>query len=250
MKKIIDKVIRGSLATSGKIAVYHTPADKIKALARLIYPVKTDKPLIRLGGQRDGGYLVPDDLEGISACFSPGVDQVSEFELACINRGMHVYLADQSVDAPGTDLPEGKFTFLKKFIGPAEKEGYTTMEQWVGNSEVTNGEELLLQMDVEGAEYYTILSMSDDLISRFRIIVVEFHWLDQLWQKPFFHLVMAVLEKLTRNHTCVHNHPNNFYPRPHWFKEVPIPRLMELTFLRNDRINEKSFTNQFPHPLD
>ena len=30
--------------------------------------------LVRLGGNNDGGYLLPNDLEGITACFSPGVD--------------------------------------------------------------------------------------------------------------------------------------------------------------------------------
>jgi hypothetical protein len=44
-------------------------------------PVSTKYDLIRLGGPHDGGYLVPNGLVGIQACFSPGVSKVSNFEL-------------------------------------------------------------------------------------------------------------------------------------------------------------------------
>ena len=36
--------------------------------------------LIRIGGNSDGAYLVPDDLQGISCCFSPGVSDRKSFE--------------------------------------------------------------------------------------------------------------------------------------------------------------------------
>jgi len=38
---------------------------------RRVRPVTTDHELVRIGEARDGGYLLPDDLEGISYCFSP-----------------------------------------------------------------------------------------------------------------------------------------------------------------------------------
>ena len=36
--------------------------------------------LLRIGGDSDGGYLLPDDLENISSCFSPGVSDIFDFE--------------------------------------------------------------------------------------------------------------------------------------------------------------------------
>jgi hypothetical protein len=44
-------------------------------------PVSTKYDLIRLGSPHDGGYLVPDCLVGIQACFSLGVSKVANFEL-------------------------------------------------------------------------------------------------------------------------------------------------------------------------
>jgi len=43
-------------------------------------PYTTDKELIRLGAEKDGGYLIPNDLAGIEACFSPGVGNEFNFE--------------------------------------------------------------------------------------------------------------------------------------------------------------------------
>ena len=51
------------------------------------------------GPDGDGGYLVPDDLEGIVACFSPGVSNVAGFEKDCALKGMKVFMADASVEA-------------------------------------------------------------------------------------------------------------------------------------------------------
>lgn len=39
-----------------------------------------DVKLTRIGSSNDGGYLVPDDLDGIKSCFSPGVANNSDFE--------------------------------------------------------------------------------------------------------------------------------------------------------------------------
>ena len=46
-----------------------TPAQRLEQLAQALRPVQTRYPLIRIGSTHDGGYLVPDDLGGISACF-------------------------------------------------------------------------------------------------------------------------------------------------------------------------------------
>jgi hypothetical protein len=45
----------------------------LKSFFGLINPVITVKELIRIGGDADGGYLVPNDLEDLSGCFSPGL---------------------------------------------------------------------------------------------------------------------------------------------------------------------------------
>ncbi len=41
-------------------------------------------------------------------------------------------------------------------------------------------------MDIEGAEIETLLSISEDYLNNFRIIVIEFHDFSRLFVKDFF----------------------------------------------------------------
>lgn len=210
-------------------------------------PRTTGIELIRLGAPGDGGYLVPDDLAGIAACFSPGVSNASDFELACAQRGMQIYLADYSVDAPAAE--HDNFSFLKKFVGATTSDMFITLQDWVDGAAVTPDADLLLQMDIEGYEYETLLSMPDILLKRFRVIVIEFHRLHHLWSRPFFRLAAPAFDKLLQTHSVVHLHPNNcrdsFY-----MQGIDMPRVMEFTFLHNDRFDSHGYADTFPHPLD
>ena len=73
-----------------KFIVDQTNERDIRSLMASLHPLSYDKELIRLGSGRDGGYLVPDDLAGIAACFSPGVADSSSLEFYCADLGMDV----------------------------------------------------------------------------------------------------------------------------------------------------------------
>lgn len=220
---------------------------ELRALLESLHPRTPDQKLIRLGPMGDGGYLVPDDLAGIQACFSPGVSFVSGFEKDCADLGMQVFLADKSVDQPA-DQHE-KFHFTKKYLGVITDDSFMTLEHWVNSSLPGSDADLMLQADIEGYEYEVFLSASEALMKRFRVIVAEFHVLDQLFSAPFFQLARRAFEKILQTHVCVHIHPNNYRP-PIQIHGISIPKIMEFTFVRKDRVHGQSYQNQFPHDLD
>ena len=74
-KKLCDYLLKKNIFTSIK-----TPSTNVKELISLVYPKKLSVENIRIGGENDGGYIVPNDLEGIKYCFSPGVGNLSKFE--------------------------------------------------------------------------------------------------------------------------------------------------------------------------
>ena len=92
----------------------HVPESDLEDFFRMVWPVTGSWDLIRVGPEGDGGYLVPDTLENIGYCFSPGVDYVAGFEADLSNRGIPSFMADYSVSAPPVDNPH--FHFLKKFV--------------------------------------------------------------------------------------------------------------------------------------
>lgn len=224
-----------------------TSKDDLNSHLQSLHPVSCNKELIRLGPQGDGGYLIPNDLEGIEACFSPGVSFESGFEKDCADLGMKIFLADKSIDQPAET--HKLFYFTQKFIGVTTNNDFMTINNWVTSSLPESHSDLLLQMDIEGYEYEVILSMADIIMRRFRIIVVEFHQLHMLWSMPFFSIAARAFDKILQTHACVHIHPNNCCGSLQK-RGLTIPRLMEFTFLRNDRITNALYQNEFPNPLD
>jgi len=222
--------------------------DLLEIISKL-HPIICDKQLIRVGTRYgDGGYLLPDDLDGIEACFSPGVGPEALFEHECANLGMKIFLADKSVEQP--ILKHSLFHFIQKYIGVVNDSDTMTINDWVLRSLPSNDKsDLLLQMDIEGDEYSVLLATPQEILNRFRIIIVEFHWLENLWSLTFYGLFKDIINKLLINHSCLHIHPNNNVNIFKW-QGIDIPSVIEVTFLRNDRVNKLGDRTEFPHSLD
>ena len=214
----------------------------------LLQPVETEHPLIRLGDFSDGGYLVPDDLRGIHACFSPGVSNVASFEMDLAKRGIRSFLADASVDAPPLSIRGSEFR--KKFLGPETKDEFITLGDWVNDCEVPDDADLILQMDIEGAEFDVLNATPDDVLNRFRIIVIEYHRIPAIMSKPKPQArATETFGKLGRLFDIVHIHPNNATQFVD-LNGIQVPRLVEVTYLRKDRVTSRQKNTHIPHPLD
>ena len=219
----------------------------ILRLIKALHPVTTNTNLIRMGGSGDGGYLLPDDLEGIKACFSPGVGPTSQFENECAEIGIKVYMADASVDSPV--LANDNMQFIKKFIGKQVNENFISMQNWIDSAQLNSDSDLILQMDIEGAEYDVINTLPASTLKRFRIVIIECHSLELLWKKSYFHRANKAFRKLLRHYKCVHIHPNNCCGIRE-IEGIEFPSVAEFTFYRKDRIRSSKKANKFPHALD
>jgi hypothetical protein len=223
--------------------------DRQSRLIEMARPWRTEHPLIRLGSVNDGGYLLPDDLDGIVACFSPGVSDQASFEEAVLARGVACYQADASVErSPVEDHPLVHFD--RKFLGPATEGEFMSLSDWLEEKEPQRRGDLLLQMDIEGAEWLTLAATTDELLSRFRIICIEFHRLEHLFSPFAFDIMEGVFERLLRQFYVVHVHPNNWSEAAAVSRRYQVPGVLEYTFLRKDRVKQKWPAVQFPHELD
>lgn len=224
---------------------------------RLLIPQPCPVQLIRIGGDRDGAYLVPDDLEGIGGCFSPGVNNFKDFEdELAIDFGIPCHMCDYSSDISEfkTPLVPGLQTFEKKWLDVDNGSDSVSLGEWVQKYSPILGVDLILQMDIEGAEYRNLLSADQELLNRFRIIVIELHGLEALKTRGDSAMeILSLLEKLDASHVCVHAHPNNCSV-VHIDAEtgMNVPSVIELTYLRRDRLRHSACDcePQIPHPLD
>jgi hypothetical protein len=220
----------------------------ISDLLKLIWPVETNLHLIRIGSKTrsDGGYLVPDDLEGIQRVFSPGVADSMDFECEFLERGIPCELIDGSIDNP--PIANNLVKFSKLWLSSATTEDSISLNDWL-ESRAAVGEELLLQMDIEGSEYESILSASDLTLSRFRIIVIELHDLRAVFSRQGLTLFELSMKKLLNTHVVVHAHPNNCNP-PTEIEGLLWPDVLELTLIRRDRVTKIGAPARLPHHLD
>ena len=222
------------------------PEASVRDLIHRMHPKVPARPLRRIGGEHDGGYLVPYDLDGIVACFSPGVGAVATFEEAMIARGIPCFLADGSVSA--APIAHRLVHFDPVYIGVLDAGAVTTLDAWVGRHAPTSGD-LLLQMDIEGSEWPVLINASEATLRRFRIIVLEMHDLDRLIDKVGFTLIGSALGRLLQDFVVVHLHPNNEGGMV-TKRDLALPRVVEATFLRKDRVFLDDRATRFPHPLD
>lgn len=221
----------------------------IKAIYELLKPVDNGHNLIRIGGPNDGGYLLPQDLIGVEACFSPGVASNWSFENELFQEfRVPSVMYDASVDRP-IDLTD-IHVFYKKFIGASSFKNYISVEEVVNVDLHKYSGDLIAQIDIEGGEYSLLNSISINTLLRFRILVVELHELDRWIEKRFFYEnISPVLEKIFQTHDLVHSHINNnggnFRYRGH-----KAPKVVELTLHRKDRAITYGGVRKIPHVLD
>jgi hypothetical protein len=220
---------------------------EILELIQRLRPRSCTAPLIRLGGDGDGGYLIPDDLEGIEYCFSPGVNRTADFENQLADRNIRSFLADYSVEQPPLSRPE--FVFDRKFIGARSDEIFMTLDEWKQKYLPAYQGDLLLQMDIEGGEYEVLLNVTMELLSSFRIIVVELHSLEQLFDRFAFSIMKSCFEKLLSRFYVVHVHPNNCRGMV-MQRGIGIPDVIEMTLYNRRRGEPGAYRSDYPHPLD
>ena len=91
-----------------------TSKENISKILKKLLPYKIEYDLIRLGDDNDGGYLVPNDLNGIVKNYSAGVGNLSKFEKDLKEK----FLIDSNLldynDIDENILPVGSKFFKKK----------------------------------------------------------------------------------------------------------------------------------------
>lgn len=223
-----------------------------------LMPQPSPVKLVRIGGSKDGAYLVPDDLDAIQACFSPGVNNFKDFEdELTLKYGIKCHMCDYTSDLEKfkTPLINGMQTFEKKWLDIDGGADSISLAEWVEKSCGTSHDDLLLQMDIEGAELRNLNGASVELMNRFRILLLELHVpACDSSQMQFGADICQLIDKLYETHACVHIRANNCCGD---FIDggtgMNIPNVMEITYLRRDRFTGEPrhmLPPQLPHPLD
>jgi hypothetical protein len=205
------------------------PAGMIKLRSLLIPQSGNIRfPLNRFGSENDGGYLLFDGIEPNTELLSFGIGDNLDFEQDIAPRVNRILAFDGSINNLPKSVPG--LEFLNKYVGSQTSADTVSINEIL--SEVVS-ERLILKIDIEGAEWKVFGELNDVQYARFDQIVGEFHGLGSIKNNGDLIDKIQVLETLHSRFTLVNSHPNNWSPY-RVINGVPIPDVVELTFLRNE----------------
>eukprot|EP00439_Symbiodinium_sp_Y106_P031607 s1593_g3.t2 len=93
-------------------------------------------------------------------------------------------------------------------------------------------DEMLLKIDCEGCEWNVLPEIPSEVLKRFRMIVMEAHWLETQQKHP---TMLKAMDLILENFHLVHSHGCNRFDV--WTvngTDYKMPRVVELTFVRKD----------------
>lgn len=235
---VVSRVVLNPSEHSGDLA---------KKILRLLTPQDVvDMSFVRVGNERDGGYVMLDRGLQNSVAYSFGISEDVSWDQDMVDRGCEIYQFDHTING----LPYDNLHFHWKKLGiSSNTEGdFISVPDIIKENGHQGNDDIILKMDIEGAEWDVFESLDVDCLSKFKQIVVELHSF-VTGHTSHLERVVPILEKLNQTHQSVHIHANNYG----WLGiigGVMLPDVFELTYVRRADHQFAPCTREFPTPLD
>lgn len=167
------------------------------------------------------------------------------------NRGYDVFMYDPTIDALPT--MRESFHFFKAGIAGTEipQQRLNTLDYFLKTNSHVDKRNMILKMDVEGAEWGFLSQVSTETLSRFDQMVFEFHSLIQPKTQAEMNATAACMQKINQTHSLVHLHANNYGASMILDDKILFPDTLELTYVRTANYELADDENIFlPKPFD
>lgn len=205
--------------------------------------------MIRVGSDFDGGYIMLNKHLDNALAYSLGIGDDVSWDLALARRGTKVFQFDHTI--PHFPLEHENFVSFKLGIAARRDAGENmrTLEDLISQNGHQGRTDLVLKMDIEGAEWRTIEALPLNILGQFSQIVAEFHGFSDMTNIARWNRRLTVLEKLNSVHQCIHVHANNWHS-PVMIGGVMMPNLLELTYVRRTDHEFRVCDRVFPTEID
>jgi tetratricopeptide (TPR) repeat protein len=201
---------------------------------------------LRVGRDRDGGYVLVDDFSGIDGALSFGIKDDASWDLDIAQRNIPVHQFDHTIDNPPMEHP--LIHFHKVRIAETDSPDAACLDTLV-DTLLANSKRALLKIDIEGDEWGMFGAASPRSLERFTQIACEFHDLGRLTNPVWYQRYFAAIKKLKEQFEVVHVHGNN-YMTFMCMANVLLPAVLEVTFANRKHYRFGESNEIFPTPLD
>ncbi len=224
-------------------------AAQFRAFLRLLRPHDVATvPKRRFGADRDGGYVMLDDLGGARTALSFGIGPDVSWDAEMARRGLRVLQFDHTVQRPPQDDPHFDF-HRARVVGQKQNPDDVTLAEILARSDLAAENDLIAKIDVEGCEWGILAETPIPLLRRLRQVAVEFHDMRKFVERPWRVAALSALQNLTASHACIHVHGNNWGPFV-VLGGIPFPSAFEASFARRSDYAVVPSTAEFPTELD
>ena len=152
-----------------------------------------NKKKVIYGDNLDGTYILHDDLENIKIAYSLGIDSRIQFDKALADKGIDVYMYDHTINK--LPFENEKFHWKKIGIGGNKNRTYNiqTLQEMLKENGHVNEKNMILKIDVEGAEWDSLADTPEDVLLQFKYITIEYHFFEIF--HPYFYDVIKKVHK-------------------------------------------------------
>ena len=226
-----------------------------QVLYGLLQPVAlANCQLRRFGEKNDGGYLMCENLlGGAQTGYSYGIGGYDQWGCdISTTLGVTVHQYD-CFDSRRPACSAGRMTFHDECVGERQETVDGRLFDTFANQLTANGDgarRLVVKIDVEGAEWNSLLSTPADVLQRIDQLAIEFHWIeDETFRWVGEETYLRLVERLRQFFEVAHIHFNNascvgdLDPFPSWAFEV-------LFVSKRLAVVDSSRTPRRPNPLD
>lgn len=199
----------------------------------------------RIGRMRDGGYVLLDDLESNDTIYSMGIGDEITFDLELATLGKKIFMFDHTVNGPPVSHPN--FHFFRHEISACtdESAGQFTIQGELERLGHVGRSDLLLKIDIDGAEYDVFPRTTGDTLRHFRQMTMEIHGLLNLGDPVFRAKFVSALARINSVFTLFHVHANN-YGQIGFVDGFVIPDVLELSYVRSDLAEREASATLYP----
>lgn len=226
----------------------------------LLRPYDINRRKARFGSKGDGGYIYADQIDPSQPVLSFGVSGNCDLEWDLAERGHRIVMFDPSVEGPPKQ--HANFEFHK--IGVARQNNpagdYVSLSKALDIAGFKGRTDVILKMDVEGAEFPSFAGAEQELLLHFDQIALEIHWLNNLFDATYRANFDDCFSKINKYFTLFHVHGNNCTPlanvggvkfnNGHVVGGAIVPQVLELSYIRSSKVTASSSRTLYPTRLD
>jgi hypothetical protein len=195
-----------------------------------VYEV-SGRSLIRIGGPNDGGYVMYRPMTKTTA-ISLGVGPNVSWDQNMVSMGHSVQMFDPTIRRPPNKVTGALFHRIG-VVGNLQDQPELDLRSLAELRTFckSNDQNMVLKIDVEGAEWFAFASAATSELENYEQILVEFHDLREILNESQFEVMRKAIANLCETHFAVHLHANN-YSRLVRFGSYWFPDAIEVSFLR------------------